>query len=433
MTTLTQANSPGYYLSSKYNDVNCSYFDAAVPGTGPMGLVSAKAPSTEFEKWNGSFNYSLKSKSDYNLNPQPEGQVFGAFPKAEQNRQGIYAIDTDRGELSATAYTQVNATGINQKQFQNRLQDTVRPTMKETTLFSYDGAMAPIAPTQAVYSQFIPEYAKINGKNVRINGASNFGLRTAAEYSYIPGAGPTGINTSAIQNPDARLGKNTQPVADFNVDGPGTFTGARPDGSKYQQYRVIAKPTSTGLKFNYNLETDGGSVAEYSNLLGKEVNGIENRYTASYQIAPLFTNPLNVIWDPNDKGTIPPLFCGDQPTDYSYMMMQNLPPNDYVGGGYNNVWQPNKYKTSTNAYVLGIEQGIHNPQIEWSQGVNNLPGVVYLPTTTDETVPKTCYGGEKSVYEQYTSNLQNGYANNTYTTLGDPLAGYIGQSINQKY
>ena len=51
MTTLTQ-DSPGYYLSSKYNSVNCSYFDAAVPGTGPMGMVSAKAPSTEFEKWN---------------------------------------------------------------------------------------------------------------------------------------------------------------------------------------------------------------------------------------------------------------------------------------------------------------------------------------------------------------------------------------------
>ena len=72
-----------------------------------------------------------------------------------------------------------------------------------------------------------------------------------------------------------------------------------------------------------------------------------------------------------------------------------------------------------------MEQGIHNSQLEWSQGVNNLPGVVYLPTTTDETVPKTCYGGDKSVYEQYTSNLQNGYTNNTYTTLGDPLAGYL--------
>ena len=428
----SQALSPGYYLSSKYNDVNCSYFDAAVPGTGPMGLVSSKAASTEFEKWNSSFNYSLKSKSDFNLNPQPEGNVFGAFPKAEQNRQGIYAVETDRGELSATAYTQVNATGINQKQFQNRLQDTVRPTMKETTLYTYDAGFTPINPAQAVYSQFIPEYAEINGKNVRINGASNFGLRTATEYSYIATPGPTSINGQAIQNPDARLGKNTQPVADFNVDGPGTFVGARPDGSRFQQYRVISKPTSTGLKFNYNLETDGSSLADFSNLLGKEVDGIENRYTASYQIAPLFTNPLNVIWDPNNKGTIPPLYCDDQPYDYSYMTMNNLPPNDYVGGDYNGVWQPDKYKTSTNAYILGMEQGIHNSQLEWSQGVNNLPGVVYLPTTTDETVPKTCYGGDKSVYEQYTSNLQNGYTNNTFTTLGDPLAGYIGKSVYQK-
>ena len=66
----TKTLSPGYYLSTKNVPTNCSYFDAAVPGTGPMGLVCAKAPSTEFEKWNGSFNYSLKSKSDslFNLN-----------------------------------------------------------------------------------------------------------------------------------------------------------------------------------------------------------------------------------------------------------------------------------------------------------------------------------------------------------------------------
>ena len=205
----TQALSPGYYLSTKNVPTNCSYFDAAVPGTGPMGLVSAKAPSTEFEKWNGSFNYSLKSKSDYNLNPQPEGFVTAGFPKSETNREGIYAIETDRGELSATAYTQVNANG--QKTFQNRLQDEVRPTMKETTLYSYSGTITPGNNVQqSVYSQFIPTYANIKGQQVRISGASNFGLRTATEYSYFAGPTTTGINGSVIQNPDAAIGKNTQ-------------------------------------------------------------------------------------------------------------------------------------------------------------------------------------------------------------------------------
>ena len=424
---------PGYYRNTNNVPTNCSYFDAAVPGTGPMGLVSAKAQSTEFEKWNSSYNLSLKSKSDLNLNPQPEGNVFSAYPKAELNRQGMYAIETDRGELSPTAYTQINSTPINQKQFQNRLQDEVRPTMKETTLYSYDGNVAPVAPTQAVYSQFIPQYANINGKSVRINGASNFGLRTAAEYSYIPGAAPTGINGQAIQNPDAALGKNTKPVADFNVDGPGTFNDARPDGGKYQQYRVIAKPTTNALKLNYNLETESGSISKFSPLLGKEIEGTESRYISSYQIAPLFTNPLNVIWDPDNKGTIPPFFCADQPADYSYITDKDLPPNDYVRGGYNDSWQQDKLKTSTNAYILGLQQGVHNPRLEWSKGVNNLPGVVYMPTTQDEPVNKYCYGGDQSVFEQYTNNQRNGYTNNTFTTLGDPLAGYIDQSVNQKF
>ena len=51
--------SPGYYLNTNNVPTNCSYFDAAVPGTGPMGMVSAKAPSTDFEKFNSSFNLSL--------------------------------------------------------------------------------------------------------------------------------------------------------------------------------------------------------------------------------------------------------------------------------------------------------------------------------------------------------------------------------------
>jgi len=417
--------SVGYYLNSKNTPTNCPYFDAAVPGTGPIGLVSGKAPSTEFEKWNGSFNYSLRSKSDFNLNPQPEGNVLATFPKAERDRTGVYAIETDRGDLYPTIETQINIRG--QKQFQSRLQDTVRPTMKETTLYSYDGTVAPVTKAQATYSQFIPQYANIGGKQVHVGGATNFGLRTAMEYSHFNGAAPTGINGQAIQNPDARLGKNTKPVADFNVDGPGTFDGARPDGTRFQNYRVIAQPTSSGLKFNYNLETDGGSVADYSQLLGKQVDGIETRYTSSYQIAPLFTNPLHVIWDPDNKGEIPAFNAIDTPTDFAYTNMKDIPPNVYKpDGGYNDRWNADTSKTSSNAYILDMEQGIHNPRLEWSNGVNTLPGIVYTPEDTGkEPVSILSYGGSKPVYEQYISNISKSYPNNTYTTLGMPTAGYI--------
>lgn len=406
---------------------SCSNFDAAVPGTGPMKFL-VNGQSSEFVKYNSSYNLSLKSRSDFNLNPQPEGNVFSAYPKAESNREGFYVIDTDRGELSPTMYTQVNTKG--QQEFQNRLQDPVRPTMKETTLYTYDGSVAPVVPKQATYSQFIPQYAKIGSQEVRVGGSSNYGLRTATEYSYFAGAAPTGINGQGLQNPDTRIGKNTQPVPDEHVDGPGTFKGVIPDGSKFQNYRPLPKPTSNGLRFNYNLETDGGSIADKSLLLNKQVDGIENRYTASYQIAPLFTNPLSVIWDPDNKGELPAFYSNTTPQDYSYETFQNLPQNEYISGGYNDTWTDNTSLTSANAYILGLEKGVHNPRLEWAQGVNTLPGVVITPDTTKQKIPSLSYGSPVDVYQQYMVNQTFPTVDNTYTTLGDPSAGYIGRSIN---
>jgi hypothetical protein len=404
----------------------CSNFDAAVPGTGPMRSVVPQQ-SIEYVKYNSSYNYSLKSKSDLNLNPQPEGNVFGAFPKAEQNREGVYAIDTDRGELSPTVYTQVNTTG--QKMFQNRLQDSVRPTMKETTLHTFDGYVAPVTSSQAVYSQFIPQYANINGKEVRIGGSSNYGLRTAAEYSYIPGAGPTALNGQALQNPDARIGYTTQ-RPDENVDGPSTFKGVVPDGTKYQEYRPLPKPTSNGLRFNYNLETNGGSIADKSLLLDKQVDGIENRFTASYQISPLFTNPLNVIWDPDNKGELPSFYNNTNAQDYSYQTLQNISPDSYEGGGYNGTWSNDPSKTSTNAYMLNLEKGVHNERLEWEQAPNTLPGVVLSPDVANQKIPAIGYGSPTDIYQQYMVNQTFKTVDNTYTTLGDPNAGFIGKSVN---
>ena len=458
--------------------MSCTYFDAAVPGTGPMGMVGPPAQNVEVAKYNDSYNLSLRSRSDYNLNPQPEGFVTAGFPKSETNREGMYAIETDRGELSATAYTQVNASG--QKTFQNRLQDTVKPTMKETTIYAYDGTIAPITVQQSLYSQFLPTYATIKGKQVRIGGASNYGLKSATEYSYFAGPTTTGINGGVIQNPDARLGKNTKPVPDFNVDGPGTLYGAIPDGAKFQNYRLISQPVSNGLRFNYNLETqsdipkfkkkskenfrsvpgqngqvktewDGKSVHNYSQLLGKNVQGIENRYTSSYQIAPLLTNPLDIVWDPTNKGEIPPFYGDSSPPDYAYMNMKPLPADTWIGpggstipgaksnftniqnggGGYNKVWEYNPEKNSSNAYILGIDKGIHNDRIEWKQGVNTAAGVIYNRQNAESNaLPSKAYGGNGSIFDQYLQNEKLPFYDGMYTTLGDPLAGWIGQSVH---
>jgi len=403
----------------------CSVYDQAVPGTGPPGLVNAKAPSVETATYNDSFNLSLRSRSDYNLNATPDGFVKTAFPRFQKTREGIYAIETDRGELAQTIETQVNVKG--QRQFQNRLQDEIRPTTKETTLYTYNGSVAPNIQAQSEYSTFIPTYATIAGKSVRTNGASNYGLRSATNFSYIPGAAPTGINGQAIQNPDVRA-DNVWKRPDFNVDGPGTFKGALPDGERFQQYRPIAKPTTNALKLNYNLETDGGSLADYSQLLGKNVDGIENRYTASYQIAPLFTNPLNIIWNPEHKGEVPAFYTSQQPQDYSYMNLKNLPASKFTSGGYNEVWQQNKSKDSTNAYILGMENNIYNPQINWQQGRNDRPGTI--DSESGKAFPGVSYSGNRSIDDLFQGdenaiNKAYPFVNMRPAFYGDPNAGQV--------
>jgi hypothetical protein len=82
--------------------------------------------------------------------------------------------------------------------------------------------------------------------------------------------------------------------------------------------------------------------------------------------------------------------------------------------------------TSNNAYILGLEKGIHNPRLEWSNGVNTLPGIVYTPEDSGkEPTPMLSYGGTNPVFEQYLNNISQSYPNNTYATLGMPTAGYI--------
>ena len=368
-----------------------SCFDAATPGTGPLGFSHAPMPSLDFEKFNNSFNLSLRSKSDFNLNPQPEGSIKASFADLPENREGIYVPQTDRGELSPTIETQVNITGG--QTFQSRLQDDIRPTMKETTLYTYSGTVAPVTKNQALYSQFIPEYTQVNGKSVRVGGASNYGLRAATEHSYFSGAAPTGISNTVMQNPDVVV-NNLWKRPDFHVDGPGTFNDARPDGTRYQNYKVISKPTTSGLKLDRNLESENAK----SLLTGNNINGIESRYTAAYQIAPLLTNPLHVIWNPDNKGDMPAYYCNTSPQDYSYANMTKLPQPEFEQGGYNQVWGVDPTKDSNNAYILGMENGNNNERIEWKQDLNDRIGVVYDPYTA---LPGKCYSGNRGIEEIY--------------------------------
>ncbi len=386
-------------------------FDACTPGTGPLKSFIPNA-SIDYITYN-TFNTSLRSKSDHNLSPSLEGFLRPTGPRAQTSRNGYYAVDTDRGEINPANVLQVNLKG--KQTFQARLQDAIKPTTKETTLYSYSGNVAPVTSKQTNYSNVIPEYVG----NVRMGGASNYSLRTAVEYSHFNGAAPTGINGAVMQDPDA-VYQNVYKRPDNNVDGAGTFKGAAPNGERFGQYKPIAKPTVRGYKLSYNLDTDstGSILKDYSPILDKNVSGLENRNIASYLIAPLLTNPLHVNWNPENKGELPSFYCNTSPQDYSYMNMKPLEENHFIP----------EQNFNANSFVLGLQDGLHNERIEWEQGLNNRPGVIYAP---DKKLPATCYSGSRSIDELYFNDsklIQKSYPfyDNTYTTLGDPSAGFIG-------
>jgi len=409
------------------NNQKCT-IDLAAPGAGPMRffLPHTSVENVKYE----TFDLSLKSKSDLNLNPQPEGAMKGrGLPT---NRHGVYVIDTDRGELSATIETPVNMRKT-VKMPTSQLQDFVKPTTKDTLLHSYEGYVAPITAKEAQYSQYMPTYKQVtdnSGKtfNMRTSGSQNYSLKTAVEYSRFNGVQITGLNNSVVQNPD-NVVRNLYKRPDKNINGPGTLEKALPNGSRFQDYKLIEKPTTNGLRVNTNLETDAAELHQTSLLLGKKVNGIENRYTASYQIAPLLSNPLHAIWNPEDKGEIPAFFTNSKQEDFSFATSTDqLPPDELVPGGSNNSWVRDDTKDSNNSYILGMANGIHNKRIEWAYEVNNKPGHVY---DSQNITPGKSYSGTRSIQDMYMNSIRPSMKNyddivrNDYITYGDPDAGFV--------
>jgi len=376
-------------------------YDFATPGVGPMKMVGPPVGSTELEKYL-TFNTSLRSKSDINLNPQPEGNVkIASGSSMPENRHGVYAIQTDRGNLYPTIETQTNMKGP--ELFKNRLQDPVKPTTKDSLLHTYEGNINSVIKNQTEYSQFLPTYAKIGDKVVRASGASDYALRSATEHSYTPGPATTGINNNVMQDPDVVV-NHLWKRPDNNVDGPGTFKGATPDSTRFQIYNRINEPTTSGLRLTYNLETNDSMV------LGQKLKGVEERFTSAYQIAPLMNNPLHKIWNPDNKGEIPSFYCNSNPGDFSYINQTRLPEDTFEPG------------TNANSYILGINQGLHNDRIEFAKGLNNKQGTYYSP---DSANPGKCYSGIRN--NEYPENeySTSGQRGNIFTTFGDPTAGFI--------
>jgi len=385
--------------------------DLAVPGTGPMKMIGPSKPSTELEKFR-TYNTSMRSKNDLHLSPHPDGNIKTAFGSKPNVRQGIYAIQTDRGQLNATVETQTNMKG--RTLFQNRLQDKVKPTTKDTLLHTAEGNVGGTLTKQTEYSSIIPTYVDVNGKKVRVSGNTNYSLKTAAEHSYTPAAQTTGLNNSVFQDPDKNIA-NLWKRPDNNVDGPGTFKGALPDNTRSQRHKIISTPTSNGLRLTYNLE------ASEANVLGQVLPGVEERFTSAYQIAPLMSNPLHKIWNPDDKGDLPAFYTNSNPADFSYIHQTKLPNSEFIPGA------------SSNSYVLGLSKGLQNNNLQWSQDINRKPGVIY---DENNLAPGKSYSGSLSIAQLYP--LQNtgsdycrdnygqyGLRNDIITTLGDPTAGFL--------
>jgi len=380
-------------------------YDFAMPGTGPIKMVGPSNNSLELEKYLN-FNTSMRSRNDNNLNSQPEGHVKMAISSGPENREGVYAIQTDRGDLYPTIETQVNIKG--QQLFKNRLQDYVKPTTKETLLHTYEGNLDSFIKNPTSYSNILPTYITLeDGTSIRASGASDYSLRSATEHSYIPGPATTGMNNNVVQNPDV-VYNNVWKRPDNNVDGPGTFKGVTPDSTRSQIYNRINDPTTNGMRLTYNLEANEAVV------LGQKLPGVEERFTSAYQIAPLMSNPLHKIWNPDNKGEIPAFFTNSNPGDFSYIHQTRLPEDEYVPG-----------ETNPNSYVLSLGQGIHNDRIEWQQDINKKPGVIY---NKDTAIPGKSYSGNRSIYDLYENNIDfinSGQRGPIYTTLGDPSAGFL--------
>jgi len=288
-------------------NMNNLQVDLAAPGAGPAKLFVPKQ-TTEKAKWDETYDTSLRSKSDVNITPSQGGFVLGT--KQPKNRHGVYVLETDRGELGATVNTQVGLKGHNKPT--NHLQDDIRTTMKETTHYSRMGPMMDtVVKKPADYSHVDPTYVAVSGgKKVRVSGVDNFAMKATTNYSFVPGANRGFV----IQNPDNRVA-NLYQRPDKNIGGTSTIQRAQPDAGRFQQYRQLPTPQFSGNRESFNLESSDGS-------------GMETRFIDAYNIQTQFKQPLNQVYNPKSKGTIPPLYTNSQPTDYStYKLMKPHPTN----------------------------------------------------------------------------------------------------------
>ena len=71
--------------------------------------------------------------------------------------------------------------------------------------------------------------------------------------------------------------------------------------------------------------------------------------------------------------------------------------------------------------------GLHNGLLEWENGPNQRPGVIYGSGDSAVAIPGRSYSGNRSlddIYNKDTSLIDKVYYhNNMYTTLGSPNAG----------
>ena len=205
-----------------------------------------------------------------------------------KDRHGVYVLETDRGELHPTTNTQIALGSIVSKPA-NHLQDDVRTTMKETTHYSRMGPMMDtVTRKPADYSSVDPTYRMVNGQKIRVSGVDNFAMKATTNYSYVPGANRGFV----VQDPDSRV-SNLYQRPDKNVNGGSTLTRAQADGGRFQQYRVMPKPQFSGRRETFNMESSDGT-------------GMETRFIDAYNIQTQFNQPLNQVYNPTSKGTIPP-------------------------------------------------------------------------------------------------------------------------------
>jgi hypothetical protein len=267
------------------------------------GDASKPSVGSAFYTYKDGLRSTVKQSTNFSYAGDPtrasNGQKFYTFSDAprstiKQSTNFSYAGNVDTGKSKFIESSRFQFTGV--EAFSNvpyRNVSSVPPPAA-----SLKGPKGPqgVKGSQNALGEIDYNKLKSNFGTKAYGGADTYTLRsTTLVQEYFPGPGRSNIR----QDADDLIGESKFNAYSNFTDGPGTFSQAIPDGSRFQNNRFLAVPTFAPNK----------------------IVGEDNRQIASYQNSQLKKNPLSIYTnDPDAK--IPTFMADTNPTDYSDFVTQ---------------------------------------------------------------------------------------------------------------